>query len=116
MLADNSLTTKHATPFRNVALTNTAVSVKNAPTEIHFIQIGNTNASVVYLHIYDTASAVTVGTTTPTASYLIPTSSSIGFDMPEPLYCITACQVATSTTAAGGTAPGTAIVVNILYK
>jgi hypothetical protein len=93
-------------PFRAAALTNTAVQVKASAGEIRWATCGNANASSEYLQVYDVAGAVTVGTTTPTLSIPIPVGG--GFFAINSQY-FNAIKIAATTTAAGGTAPGTAL-------
>lgn len=58
------------------AATTNATSVKPTPCEVTMLNASNSNASARFLKIYDKASAPTVGTDTPVATYLIPGNSS----------------------------------------
>jgi hypothetical protein len=54
------------------AASTNATSVLAAPCEVLKLTASNTNASARYLKVYDKASAPTVGTDTPVATYTIP--------------------------------------------
>lgn len=106
--------------FRNAAVTNTAVAIKASAGKLHGYNLYNPNASLAFVHFYDVAAAsVTVGTTTPIRSVALPSTANgtIGIDREITLGVAfaTAISVAASTTATGGTAPGTALVVNAEY-
>lgn len=58
------------------AASTNATSVKPTPCEVTMLNASNSNASARFLKIYDKASAPTVGTDTPIATYLIPGGSS----------------------------------------
>lgn len=87
--------------------------------KIHAI---NSNVVDVYLQLFDAAVAdVTVGTTTPKQSYLIPAGSGGGagayaddFGV-DGLHFQTAITYACTTTATGNTAPTTGLVLNVVY-
>lgn len=108
------------TKFRDPAVTNTAVAIKASAGKLHWYNLYNPNASLAYVHFYNVAAAsVTVGTTTPAISIALPSTANgtialesyngIGLDF------ATAISVAASTTATGGVAPGTALMVNAGY-
>lgn len=105
------------TKFRDPAVTNTAVAIKASAGKLHWYNLYNPNASLAYVHFYNVAAAsVTVGTTTPAISIALPSTANgtvavdsyngLGLDFS------TAISVAASTTATGGIAPSTALVVN----
>lgn len=106
------------TAFRNTGVTNTAVAVKASAGCLYYYHVYNTNTSDVFLQIYDVASgSVTVGTTTPTYTLVVPAGGGI-LDSPfsAPMNFSTAITIAVTTTATGGTAPSTALLVNMGYK
>lgn len=109
------------TRFRNIAVTNTAVAVKGSAGNIYSINAYNPGVALAYLHIYNVAAAsVTVGTTVPNWSIALPSTATgtVGIDAISDIPYFTASgafSVAASTTPNGGTAPGTALVVNIGY-
>lgn len=103
--------------FRNPALTNTATAVATGKSRIYGIHVQNPNTADAWLHLYDVAtSGVTVGTTTPKTSYWVPGGAGIDERWSVPGEYNTAMTVAASTTATGGTAPSTGLVVNIFYQ
>ncbi|MEO5366366.1 MAG: hypothetical protein H7831_08435 [Magnetococcus sp. WYHC-3] len=82
----------------------------------------NPNTTDVYLQIFDLASgSVTVGTTTPKQSYLVPAgdgtnSGAAELNFAEPLVCKDAVTIACTTAATTNGAPGSNSIVNILYS
>jgi hypothetical protein len=113
-------TTGGATPFRNAAVTNTAVAVKAAAGKVWSYNIFNPGVALAYLHFYDLASgSVVVGTTVPTRSVALQSNatSQVGVDTSfgVGIQFSTAISIAATTTPGGGTAPATALVVNIDY-
>lgn len=67
------------------AASTNATSVLAAPCEVTKLTVSNINAAARYLKIYDKASAPTVGTDVPVATYLIPASggSNIPITIPD---------------------------------
>lgn len=70
------------------AASTNATLVLGAPCEVTKLTVSNTNAAARYLKIYDTATAPTVGTDVPVATYLIPgattgTGSNIPITIPD---------------------------------
>lgn len=107
--------------LRDPALTNTAVAVKASAGRLYGYHIFNPGTALAYVQIYNVAAAsVVVGTTTPIITLAMPSNSSsnVGVDhlFSTPVTFATAIAVAATTTPTGGTAPGTAIVVNVFYK
>lgn len=58
------------------AASTNATSIKTSAGQLYNVQAFNTNASARFLKIYNKASAPTVGTDTPVATYLIPGNAS----------------------------------------
>lgn len=54
------------------AASTNATNLKNAAGKVHSFALLNTNAAVRYLHLYNKASAPTVGTDVPVATFAIP--------------------------------------------
>ena len=111
-------TTGGITPLKLNALTNSAVAIKASAGQLFMLQCGNTNASEYYVQIYNVAAgSVTVGTTAPTLSIPIAATSTGGFALSlQGLQFSTAISAAATTTATGGTAPGTALDCNAGYN
>lgn len=111
-------TSNGMTPLKLAALTNTAVVIKASAGQLYKLYCYNPNASVTYIQVYNVAAAgVTVGTTAALQSYGIPATSSSGFthSLVGDQYG-TAISAAATTTAGGGTAPGTAVDCNVSYN
>lgn len=105
------------TPLKLNGLTNSAVAIKASAGGLYMLQCGNTNASEAYVQIYNIASgSVTVGTSTPTLSIPIAATATGGFAMALPATFGTAMSAAATTTATGGSAPGTALDCNVAYE
>ncbi len=111
-------TTGGWTPLKLAALTNTAVAIKASGGWLGKLYCWNPNATVAYIQVYNVAAgSVTVGTTAALQSYGIPPTNSAGFVMNAvgDEYG-TAISAAATTTAGGGTAPGTAVDCNVSYN
>ena len=103
--------------FRNSAVLASAIAVKSSAGNLYMVHIENSNSSKAYLQFYDLgAGSVVVGTTTPTLTLLIPATGGYDGFLPVPFAFATAISIAATTTATGGTAPGTGLLVNIGYK
>lgn len=86
------------------------------------LHVINPNVTDAYLQLFDLAVAdVTLGTTTPKVSFLIPAGSGgasgayaddFGVDG---LHFQTAITYACTTTATGNTAPTTGLILNVVY-
>lgn len=99
-------------------LSNSATAVKATGGQVAKVYCYNPNASVAYIQIYNVAAAsVIVGTTPPAQSYGIPPTNAAGFVLPlGGDYYSSAISAAATTTATGGSAPGTALDCNISYN
>ena len=104
------------TPVKSTALTNSAVTIKASAGTLGGYHCYNPSVLVSYVQIYDNAGAITVGTTTPTLSFGLPASGGGNLELSNGLNFAAAIKVAASTTATGGTAPGTALECNFFYK
>lgn len=66
-------------PYRLVsAATDNATSVKASAGRVGYITASNVNAAIRYLHLYDKASAPTLGTDTPVLTIPIPGATTGG--------------------------------------
>lgn len=110
-------------PYRKTDLTNTATLVKTGSVRLITMEFQNINTVDVFLQLYDAAAAadVSVGTTTPKQSYCIPASDGTNRSLSvkdwgdRGLRFLAGLVIAATTTAAGGTAPATASVINLTY-
>lgn len=109
-----------ASIFRSTTLTNSAVAVKASAGTVSFLHVANVSGSAVtcYLHLYNVAAAsVTVGTTVPTWSMVLPASTVQTVPFTVPLQFSTAISAAATTTAGGSTACGVLFTLTeIAYK
>lgn len=104
------------TMFRDPALSNTAVAVKAAAGTLAGVHIYNPNSSSSFVQFYNVAQgSVTVGTTTPNYTLFIPAQGGVDGGI-LPIAFSTAITIAATTTITGGTAPSTALLVNLQYK
>lgn len=102
---------------------NTAQAVKAVAGQVILIEASNINTVDGYIQFFDLAAAnVTVGTTTPKQSYLVPKGDGTnrgGLTMlfaPDGMDFQIAITYACTTTATGNTALSTALVVNVVYR
>jgi hypothetical protein len=95
---------------RQTALSNTAVAVKASQGRIYGYHYQNPGSADAYIQFYDIAQgSVTVGTTTPKRTLWIPAFGAVDTAGITPtLMFDTAITIAATSTATGGTAPGTA--------
>lgn len=100
---------------RHAALTNAPETVKSGQGHFGGYFIYNPNADVAFLHIYDESGTVTVGSTTPKASFGIPGGAGANIEIKRSVPCLNSIKVAATTTAGGSTAPTSALVANIYY-
>ena len=105
--------TKGTTP----SLTNTPVNIKTAYGQLASLTAYNPNASAAYIQVFDALAAnVTVGTTTPVFVFPLAQTSSLTMNMStNGLQFSNAISMAATTTATGGTAPGSALTVSYAY-
>jgi hypothetical protein len=95
------------------ALTNTAVTIKAKPGSLDSVVCYNPNASIEYIQVYDTTSAVVVGTTPN--KFFVPvgsgsTQSLLNANM------ITGIKAAATSTPNGAGAPASPLVCTFLFK
>jgi hypothetical protein len=109
-------TTNGWTPFLDAAQSTTVVTVKSSAGELGAYHCLNPNASAAYVQIFDTAGAVTVGTTTPVLSLGLPASDGGNLEWGMGVHFANAIKVAATTTATGSTATSTAVDCNFAFK
>ena len=109
------------TYFSNAA-TATATTITSAPASLHSLECSNPNATDVFVQLFNLpARIVTLGTTTPKMSLLVPGGAGASnrgatdkmFD--PPIYFDEAMSFAVTTTPAGSTAPTTNSTLNVGY-
>lgn len=102
---------------------NTAQACKTSAGDLHYIHIVNTNSADAYLQLFDVAAAsVTVGTTTPKLTFLVPAGNGTdaggfteNFEL-YPLHFEAAITYSCTTTATGNGDPTTGLTVNLVYR
>ena len=102
---------------------NTAQACKTSAGDLHYIHVINPNSVDVYLQLFDVvAGSVSVGTTPPNLSFLVPAGNGTdagGFTEnfnDFPVHFETAITYACTTTATGSGDPTTGLTVNMLYR
>lgn len=102
----------------SIGATKTDIGTANTPGQLGGWYIGNSNASVVYVQFFNAqASAVTLGTTPPTLSLMIPASSAANVAAGAVgIQFGTAISIAITTTRSGSTGPGSTVDYNLFYK
>lgn len=93
-------------------LTNSAQTIKATPGTLLWISCVNPNATAVFIQVFDSAGAVTVGTTAAKVSLRVAPTSSTGFVSPivtGPLFAAAGLQAAATLTASGASAPTTGV-------
>lgn len=107
-------------PFFNGAVTNTPVAVSTYTCMLYSIHAINTGLTDVFLQLFALpAASVVAGTTVPTQSWILPGGTGAGnrgafaLDFSKPLEFNGALTMLVATTPTGGTAPGSAAIVNL---
>jgi hypothetical protein len=101
---------------------NTAQQAKASAGNLYFIEVSNSNTADAYIQLFDAATgSVTVGTTTPKQTYLVPAASGSNRGAMDKTFTIpitfsTAITYACTTSATGSGDPSAGLIVNIGYK
>ena len=109
-------------PFFDSDGDNTAQAIIAKAGELYALEVSNPNNVDGYIQLFDLATGdVTVGATTPKQSFLAPAGDGTqegGMDKfwPNGMVFDTAITYACTTTATGGTALSTGLVVNALVS
>ena len=108
---------------RQIDVDETEDEISSSACQLYFISAQTVDATPLYLHFYNaTAASVTVGTTTPLMTYIIPAQSDgngagllVEVSMGIPFS--TAMSIAATTTVGGTTGPGAnECIVTVGYK
>tara|TARA_R100001530_G_scaffold116535_1_gene83612 strand:+ start:946 stop:1302 length:357 start_codon:yes stop_codon:yes gene_type:complete len=111
--------------YRNVSVSSTAILVKAGNVRLPYIGCSNKSVDDIWLHLYNkaTAGAVTVGTTTPDQSYLVPQGDGTNYSVREPIhggdemvFPLGLVIAATKEADGGNTAPASSQIVNARYS
>lgn len=111
------------TKYRNVDVDETEDQVSSTGVTLYTISAQSIDATPIYLHFYNaTAASVTVGTTTPDLTFIIPSQgdgngAGLVLDISKGWDFDTALSIAATTTVGGTTGPGAnEVIVNLGYK
>lgn len=110
-------------PFFKPDQSGTAVLVLGQSTRLTNLEVQNINTVDVYIQFFDAKAAadVTVGSTTPKQSYIVPASDGTNHTATAKdwgdrgLLFMHGIVIAITTTATGASSPSTACVVNLSY-
>ena len=109
-------------PFFDASADATVANLKTTSGLVFFIELSNIDNADYFLQLFDALAAdVTLGTTTPNLSLLIPAGDSTfrgAMDkvFSPPLKFETAISYGVTTTATGSTGPTTALAMNAVYR
>ena len=117
-VTNTTITSVGANLFSDTNNANVAVTIKGSSTTVTQWDIDNTaNVAQSFCKIYNSAGAITVGTTVPDEIIMVAASTRIQLVIPTGKIYGTGCQIATTTTAilAGATSPGSAVLIKAVY-
>jgi hypothetical protein len=109
-------------PVYDASVTATAELLRTGSIVVQSVEIENPNTVQVYLQLFDAAAAtdVTLGSTTPVDTRMIPEGSGGGFNTSRlidiPKRFTLGCVYAITTTRSGSTAPSTACPCNFTIQ
>ena len=108
-------------PQFDSSVTATAELLKTGHTALLSVEVENPNTSPVYLQLFDVAAttSVTLGSTTPTVSRMVPAGAGGGVNSARlieiPTGFTNGCVYAITTTATGAVAPTSVCLLNFTY-
>ena len=109
-------------PHHDATADNTATEMKAAAGKLYYLEVANINNVDVFLQLFNVAAVdVTVGTTAPVQSFIVPAGTGTVRAIMEkdfsrgPLHFRTAISYAVTTTVGGNTSPGTAVEFSAGY-
>lgn len=121
-VAPGARTTGGLTIFRSIDVDETKAQVKGSAGSLVYLEACNLTAATLFLQVYDALSAsVTVGTTTPTMTFVLPSNGTaqcreLEFGLPGAAFA-TGITLAVTTTFGGSAGPAAnGCFVNALYK
>lgn len=108
---------KTLTPYFDSDGDNTAQTMKGSAGNLYFLEVSNPNASDAYIQLFDESGSITVGTTTPKLSFLVPAGDGTKDGAMDKVFTIpiafaNSIKYACTTTATGSTDPTTGLIVN----
>lgn len=109
-----------ASTFLDPAVTNVPVAVRVNSSRLYYVHAINTGLTDVFLQMFNIpAAAVTAGTSVPIQSWVVPGGTGAGnrgafaTSFAFPINFPGAMSMLVATTPTGGTAPGSAAIVNL---
>lgn len=103
------------TPAIYAAQTTTVRTVKGSQGVLAMVMAYNPNATAAYVQVFDTAGAVTLGTTVPVDIIPVPPASNAGWSLGEGKQFAAGIKLACTTTALGSTAPAVGLDVAVAF-
>lgn len=100
---------------------NSEQSISSTGGYLYSLQVINPNSADAFIQLFDESGSVTVGTTTPKQSYLVPAGDGTldgAKDSVIPTFGLVfenSIKYACTTTATGNGDPSTGLVVNAIY-
>ena len=113
--------------FQDTANTNSAKTVKGSAGTLFSLYLNNTpNVAITYVQMFDSAGAISLGSTAPDWVFKIPASTALMIQLANGtvstnivaaggIAFASGLQVACTTTANGSTGVGTALTIQIIY-
>ena len=93
-----------------------ATNIKASAGVVYGVVAVNTGSAACYLHFYNSASAPTVGTTTPVVTFPLPASGGIAFPLTHGMAFSTGIGLGIATTVGGSTGvTADSVVVTTIY-
>lgn len=109
-------------PYFKSDLAATAVLVKGQVLRLETLEAQQKTTADLWIQLFDARAAadVTVGTTTPNLSFIIPMSDGTNYtattkDFPKGVRFVKGLVIAATTTATGNGAPASNVIVNLTY-
>lgn len=100
------------TPYFDADGDNSAQTMKGSAGNLYTLEISNPNDIDCYIQFFDESGSITVGTTTPKQSFLVPANGAMDKSFVVPIAFANSIKYACTTTATGSTDPTTGLVVN----
>ena len=115
---DGTVSNDGCTAYRKVSVGTSADSanVKNAAGVVYGVVAVNTGAADAFFHLYNKATAPTVGTDTPLITYMLPPDGGVAFSLTHGVKFDTGIGVGIATTVGGSTGVSAdAVIVSVIY-
>lgn len=108
-------------PFFFSEVGNSAEEVKASGGLLFALEVQNKNDADCWIQIFDEAGTITVGTTTPVLSFLVPKGNGVDYGamdwvFPVPIKFANSIAIACTTTPTGAGDPSDPLIVNGVYS